>query len=383
MPWIDDRGRIFGRLNIVDALVAGFLIVLVPLAYVGYLLFRTPTPRLTAIEPATVKSGGDQRIQASGENFRPYLRITFNTIKARSFLLADFTKADVGVPDLPPGRYDVVLYDEARELGRLAGALTVVPPFVPRSATLRVGGKFRGLGPENADMLKAGVKLGDQGIEPIAEILGAATPASEERWLDAGDSTMSIPVERQRQVAATLRLGCRLDGRVCKVGESTIAPRATIELPDSKGGHVSFYIEEVGPDRDPVDLQADVRFLTTPAVVPLVRLGDRDTAGVSRPVAMAWLTAAPVAQTLSGQASIETQISAGPQVQRFGATVAEPIAVIDVPVHIRADETPFGWTFKGQQVKAGGMFTFDGGRYVMRGWIRSVKRSDQPISTPE
>jgi hypothetical protein len=277
----------------------------------------------------------------------------------------------------------VALYDEAKELGRLSGALTVVPHVIQRSATLRVGGKFRGLAQAVADGLKAGVKFGDEGQEPIAEILGADLPAPEERWLDAGDTTISIPVEQQRQVAATLRLGCTLDGRVCKVGESTIAPRATIELPGSKGGRVSFYIEEVGPNRDPVDLQADVRFLTTPAILPLVRVGDRDTAGVSHPVVMAWLTGSPVAQTLSGQASIETQISAGVQIQRFGATVAEPIAVIDAPVHIRADETPFGWTFKGQQVKAGGTFTFDSGRYVMRGWIRSLKRSDQPVSAPE
>jgi hypothetical protein len=184
-------------------------------------------------------------------------------------------------------------------------------------------------------------------------------------------------------VAATLRLGCTLDGRVCKVGDAAVAPRAAIDLPDSNGGRVSFYVEEVGPDRDPVELEADVRFLTTPAIVPLVRAGDRDTAGVSRPVMVASLAGSPVVQTLSGQASIETQMSAGVQAQRFGATVSEPIAVVDVPVRIRADETPFGWTFKGQPVKAGGMFTFDSGRYLMRGWVRSVKRIGPPPTGPE
>ena len=139
MPWIDERGRLFGRVNLVDALVTGLVVVLFPLAFSGYLLFRAPPPSLVSIEPTTVWAAPDQRIHVRGTNFRPYLRITFDTKKAKSFLLADFSSAEVGVPELAPGRYDVALYDEAKELARLPGALTVVAQAVRPDAYLRVG----------------------------------------------------------------------------------------------------------------------------------------------------------------------------------------------------------------------------------------------------
>jgi hypothetical protein len=40
---LDDRGRLFGRVNLVDALVVGFIVLLIPVAYGTWLLFR-PSP---------------------------------------------------------------------------------------------------------------------------------------------------------------------------------------------------------------------------------------------------------------------------------------------------------------------------------------------------
>ena len=48
MTLIDERGRIGGRFNLVDAAAAFVLLLLVPLALGAYLLFRTPTPTLTS-----------------------------------------------------------------------------------------------------------------------------------------------------------------------------------------------------------------------------------------------------------------------------------------------------------------------------------------------
>ena len=40
---LDDRGRLFGRVNLVDASVVGFIVLLIPVAYGTWLLFR-PKP---------------------------------------------------------------------------------------------------------------------------------------------------------------------------------------------------------------------------------------------------------------------------------------------------------------------------------------------------
>ena len=367
----------FGRVNLVDALVTGLVVVLFPLAYAGYVLFRTPPPRLQSIEPTTIRSAPDQRIHVRGQNFRPYLRITFDTKKARSFLLADFSSAEVGVPELAPGRYDVALYDEAKELARLPGALTVVAPSVAPDAYLRVVGKFRGVPRAEVESLTSGLKFTGQGGVPVAEILGTGASQPDERWVDAGD-TISVPVLDTLQVPATLRVACAFDGRRCNVGDKTLAPRVAIDLPGPKGHPVTYYIEDVRPDRDPIDVDAEVRFITSPAVASLVRAGDRDTAGVTDPVALAWLAGPAAVHAMAGESSVETEIG-GATIQRFRSAIPESMAVIDVLVHMRAEETPLGWRFKGQLLRVGASLTFDSSTYVMRGSIRSLKQVARPL----
>ena len=100
MTLIDDRGRIGGRLNVIDAAAAIVLLLLVPLAFAAYLLFRTPTPSLARVVPATLLEGPDQRLEIDGENLRPFMRVSFNTTPAPSFLLGSTKYALVGVPDL-------------------------------------------------------------------------------------------------------------------------------------------------------------------------------------------------------------------------------------------------------------------------------------------
>ena len=77
MTVIDDRGRLFGRINLIDASAAVLLFVLIPVAYGAYLLFRTPQAKLTSITPDKLYHGPNQRIEIHGLNLRPYMRVTF------------------------------------------------------------------------------------------------------------------------------------------------------------------------------------------------------------------------------------------------------------------------------------------------------------------
>ena len=141
MTQLDNDPRSARRFNLVDVVVAVVILGLIPIAYGAYLLFRTPPPTLASVSPVRLFEGHNQRVEIEGTNLRPFMRASFNTIPARSFLIGSTKYALVDVPDLAPGTYDVVLYDYMQEVDRLPKALTVVPMVT--DVELEVVGAFK------------------------------------------------------------------------------------------------------------------------------------------------------------------------------------------------------------------------------------------------
>ena len=143
MTFVDDQGRLFGRWNIVDALIGVVLIGLIPLLYGAYVLFKPSRPSLTAIEPARILSGTDLDLKVRGTNLRPYMRVSVGTHQGNRFLFVDETEAVVPMDALPPGVYDVILYDHAQERARIPKGFEVVA--TPKAESqLDVIGSFTG-----------------------------------------------------------------------------------------------------------------------------------------------------------------------------------------------------------------------------------------------
>jgi hypothetical protein len=142
VPLIDERGRLFGKVNLIDGAVALLVLVLIPLAYGAFLLFRAPVPKIVSVEPAQVVQQRGASVQLTGQDLRPFLRARFNGFESPGFLVQSPTLAEIKLPALPPGTYDLILFDEAQELARKPGALTVLTtdavPLPPSLATLRV-----------------------------------------------------------------------------------------------------------------------------------------------------------------------------------------------------------------------------------------------------
>ena len=140
MPVIDDRGRLFGKLNLIDAIVMVVAMGLIPLSYGAFMLFREQPPIITSIQPMQVTQGDSATLLLTGEGFRPFLVARLGDFESSGFLVESPTIAEVRMPDIPAGNYDFVLYDQARELVRMPGAITVVSPPAPITviATLRV-----------------------------------------------------------------------------------------------------------------------------------------------------------------------------------------------------------------------------------------------------
>src|SRR5436190_1726550 len=107
MPLLDDRGRLFGRFNLIDAAIVLFLVALIPLGYVSWLLFRTPMAKLTSVEPAVLVAHKDrQLIDIHGKNLRPFLHVSLNGTGADYLNNGTPELAHAILPPLPAGTYD-------------------------------------------------------------------------------------------------------------------------------------------------------------------------------------------------------------------------------------------------------------------------------------
>jgi len=244
---IDDRGRIAGRLNAVDVAACVVLFLLVPLAIAAYLLFRAPAPTLASVTPKTLFEGRGQRLEIDGANLRPFMRVTFDTIPAGSFLLGSTKYALVDVPELAPGVYDVVLFDYAREVARLPKALTIAR--LAADAELEVDGAFKAA----PDALVAELKAGDALLssnQPVAAVVAVGAPAPGEMRIRVGADTVAVHVAG-RDLPATLRVSCSTtpgaDGVArCTVptaaGRTVIAPDALLALTTRGGSAAAFQI---------------------------------------------------------------------------------------------------------------------------------------------
>jgi hypothetical protein len=148
------------RVNLFDAAVAGFVIVLIPIAYGTFLLFRTPRPVITSVRRVDIakeerRVAGPNlvaKLKVQGSGFRPMLRASIDDAPAIGFVFENPNSADLLVGAVPPGLHDLVLYDGAQEVARAAKAVSLQPASA-QTATVRV--RFEGPS-EVTSLIKAG-----------------------------------------------------------------------------------------------------------------------------------------------------------------------------------------------------------------------------------
>ena len=279
MPVIDDRGRLFGKLNLIDAIVVFVALGLIPLTYGAFLLFRVPVPTISSVLPAQVTEGEPATLQITGEDLRPFLRAQIGTFPSTTIMIQSPTLAEIKVPQMPPGSYDLVLFDEGQELVRVPDALTIVPlpvtpppapPPPPPSIELRAVGEFIGVSTRDAQLIRVGLKLESGSGEPAAEVLAVGAPVAGVQRVRAGAAVVTVPAPGEVQVPALIRVNCVITtNRDCQVGGTAVAQDATIALPGLSTGdeatrpdQLGFMIREVPPSTAPTmtpSARADVQ----------------------------------------------------------------------------------------------------------------------------
>ena len=253
MAIVDDRGRLGGKVNLIDAVAAFLILVLIPVAFGAYLLFRTPEAKLTAVNPPTLYQGPNLRIEVQGENLRPFMRVSIGNQQGRSYAINSTRGAIVELPDTGPGTFDVVLYDHMQEVSRLPKALTILPLAPTPTVEMEVSGSFKGLSSDRVKGLKPGDKFGPSG-DAVAEVISVGTPAPSAVTLNAGAAVLHVPIEGKIDVPAVLRVKCFVvtmpTGLLkCAVAgplqQSDVVPGSTLSLVAPDRGWAMFQIDEV------------------------------------------------------------------------------------------------------------------------------------------
>lgn len=367
MSIVDDRGRIAGRVNLIDAIAAAVVVVLIPAAYGAYLLFRTPAAKLTAVKPAKIYAGGTTRVEVEGHDLRPFMRVSFNDVQGKSFLIGSTTSAQIDLPDLPAGTYDVVLYDYSQEMDRLSKAFTVLPITPLPTIDVQLSGVFTNVTPALREQLTAGRQLSVSETAK-AEILTVGTPTAAQLRIRAGGTTLPLPTDQQ-EIPATIRVPCAVtpnpDGSAgCVVrgpqGAIPVVPDAVLSLP-GPSAWILFQIRAVHLASDPAMTRATVRFVVPAEVLAQMKAGDSDGAtGGGVGLHDAALVSLGASRTVSAAEAGADAPSGG------------NLRIVEATLRVPLDPSSGQWSYRGRAFKVGAVFIFDTARYVARGLITGM-----------
>jgi len=142
---IDERGRLFGLVNVIDLALALAAVAAIAFGAAAYRVFVIPDPVLETVEPAEVLVGASPRVTLVGRHFRHYLRAfvprtgtPFTVTPAQvdgpeaRFAWVTEQRVELALPTLEPGPYDLYVFDDTKQIAYRRAAFTVVPPKFPR-----------------------------------------------------------------------------------------------------------------------------------------------------------------------------------------------------------------------------------------------------------
>jgi hypothetical protein len=402
MPLIDERGRVFGRLNLIDLLVAALALFGIIAVAAGLLGSRQPPrPVVAEITPRTLVEAPDLRLRLTGDHFVPFLRafvqrtdqaaiarptrdgepydgFTLANAVLATFLVESPRLAEVRLPGgLTPGEYDLVLYNETEEVAVMPKAFTLRAPAVeaPRTAgrrvTVRVIGTFTELKPDETGGLRRGVRLEGSADGPWAEVIDVGAPRPDVARVRTSDSAFVLaPMPDLRQMPATLRLNCDFVDDECRIGGIAVRAGARLELPRGGGERVRFIVDQVRSELETTrEARALVRFMVRPETAPLIKVGDTSES-VQHAGAARLLEIRDRREVTSRNEMTLSDL----HFQTFNAD--DRIVIIDAVVAVPVISAGYGWNYRNEPVRAGASLNFETPTYLMRGWILGVTFPD-------
>ena len=350
MAIVDERGRMFGRWNLLDLAVLVLILGLIPLGYAAYLLFRDQPPRIVSVTPNQVQQAPEFRLTIKGENLRPYMRVSAGAQQGRDFYFKTTEEAEVPFAEMPPGTYDIVLYDQAQERFRLPNALSISPSGVPATEIVAIGA-FGNLDAAGAAKLTAGTELPGAG-----RILSVGRAAPDMTQVFSGSKIVAVPVKDALRLPAVVLFNCYVRAQqgspYCIVGDAVIAPTALLNL-TTPLGKTPFQVERVRSSQPVESLPIEVRFNASPSLQSLIKPGDVDLGGTANELAM-------LARVVT----------------------AEPAGAGQLNVNLIAQlqKTDQGWLYDSAPLRVGSTISIRTPRYEIAGVVTKVPLLDSPAS---
>jgi hypothetical protein len=346
MAIVDERGRLLGRLNLLDAILLVLLVGLVPLGYAAYLLFREQPPRLVSVSPASLEQAPDLMVTVTGENLRPYMRISAGAQQAAEFFFRGPTEAEVPLKGLPAGTYDIVLYDQSQERARLPNALTIRPSAMPATELIAVGA-FGNLDAAGAAKITAGLDLPGAG-----KVVAVGKPVPDLTQVFSS-GLVGVPIPDALRLPAVVQFNCYIrtdQGRpFCVVGDASIAP-PNLLMVSTPLGKTPFQVQQVRSPHPVESVPVRLRLTGQAAVLSLVRPGDVDLGGTSNELA-----------------AIARVASVGP-VRSLSANAAE----VDVNLVAQLQRVDGGWLYNSAPLRAGSTVVLRTARYEAGGVVTDL-----------
>lgn len=357
MALIDDRGRLLGKINLIDFALLVFVLMLVPLGYGAYLLFRTPAPQLLGVTPnPLVFRKGEQRVRIIGEHLRPFLRAAIGRRDASAFLIENPTSAEVVFDEMLPGTYDLALFDPSEEIARLPNALTIVPPPAP---PVQFVGRFVGANAATANLAPRAM-LGDP-AHPAAEIV---------------DINPAVRGER----AATLRGSCDATTGPCVLAGTTVEVGKSISLrAPGREDALSFIVDEIRVDGVWIDVH--VRLFGIGEVLDLIRVGDIDRFNDLDTSTEAGLRHGAVVRSLEATQPTEGAlvlnfsqglVDSGPFNGNIASSGRLPLKARMAVLRMPLQKVERGWRYREQIIRPGSALALETVDYFVRGLILRV-----------
>jgi len=337
MSVTDKNSRLFGRFNVIDAAVVAFVMLLVPIGYATFLLFRPDRPSIESVTGVALGneesrvSGGTSltaKLKVKGTGFNPLLRARIDDIDAVGLVFENPNSLDVIVGVIPPGKHDLVLYDGVQEVARAPGAVETQSTHGP---SVRAYGWLTDLSQAAAEALKAGF-ASDPGVRGAFTIIAVGPVRPARARVALGTTTADLPLPGRFERAAEVVVRCDWPNSLtCTIQDQrlTQAPPVTLIL----SGGLRFEIEEIAPPEEALPAVVQLRVGSTTGI----RVGDRDAT--------------------------------------IGTRAAE-VAAIDgttVTLKLGVHESREGWRYRGGLLTIGGTLTFRTDSYAVQGTVTSVR----------
>ena len=347
MAIVDERGRMFGRWNLLDFAVLVLVIGLIPLAYAGYLLFRDQPPTLVAVTPAQVREAQEFNLTIKGTNLRPYMRVSVGTQQARDFVFKSTEEAELPFTYLAPGRYDVVLYDSTRERFRLKDALTITASGLPATEVVAIG-SFGNLDANGAARLTPGTVLTGAG-----EIVQVGKPTQDLARVFSGSNLIGVAVPNALRLPAAVKIACHVralgGSPFCQRDNVTIAPTAFLRLPTPLG-ELMFQVEQVRGTQPVQTVPVTMRLSGRPPILAQVKAGDVDTAGTANELAAVARIARVGPLRILGESSADVEVTLDASLQRVDGV----------------------WMYNSAPIRAGSTITLRTKEYEVAGIVTNI-----------